>query len=217
METTNKRLLDAIAARAIHDPRMREILNEFGLYQSDASELRDAMEELPASRRDDLIDASEELEEASGLSNDAYQTLGDFAHRRWVDLMRDNNEQAKSIMQDMEPALQAVQSQNAEKYEHYQTRFAEHGQIMTEAVAEARNDLRRDIRRAIKDMGFDLDTQTRAPLVDHLTRSAPVPTAVSDVMGASNKLEAAKSRHDLDVEQRRHLGPQATPNARLGM
>lgn len=217
METTTKRKMDAIAARAIHDPRMREILNEYGLYQSDPAELRSAMDQLSVAQRDDMFDESEDLEEESGLSNDAYQTLGDFAQRRWVELMRDHNEQAQSVMKDMEPAVQAVQSQNLEAYEHYQTRFAEQGQHMTEAVAEARNDLRRDIRRAIKDMGFDFDTQTRAPLVDHLTRAAPVPTAVSDVMGASNKLEAAKSRNDLDIEQRRHLGPQASPKANLGM
>jgi hypothetical protein len=119
-------------------------------------------------------------------------------------------------MEDMEPALTAARSQNKEAFEAYQTRFAEHGQEMTEAVANARNELRRDIRKTAKDMHLGMTTETRAPLVDHLTRAAPVPTAVAEVMGAATKLESAKAQADLAVEHRRNT-PDANPKANYGM
>lgn len=217
MESTDKRKLDAIAARAIHDPEMREILNDIGLYQSEPAELRAALDQIPTSQKYDLYDRSEELEEASGLSNDAYKTLGDYAHERWVELMREPNQKAEKVAAEMEPAMQSIRSENTEAFEHHRQRFREQGQIMTDAVAGARNELRRDIRKAVNEMGFEFDTSTRAPLVDHLTRAAPVPPAVSEVMGAGDKLEAAKAQHELAVEQRRHLGADNAARANLGM
>lgn len=217
MESTDKRKLDAIASRAIHDPELREILNDIGLNQSEPAELRSALDQLPASQKYQLYDRSEDLEEASGLSNDAYKTLGDYAHQRWVELMREPNAQAVKVSGEMETAMQSVRSENKEAFEHHRQRFGEQGQVMTDAVASSRNELRRDIRKAVSEMGFDLDTSTRAPLVEHLTRAAPVPPAISEVMGASDRLEAAKSQHELAVEQRRHLGNENTASAKLGM
>lgn len=217
MESTDKRKLDAIAARAIHDPQMREILNDIGLYQSEPAELRAALDQIPTSQKYDLYDRSEDLEEASGLSNDAYKTLGDYAHERWVELMREPNQQAEKFAEQMEPALQTVKTENADMFEHHRRNFAEQGQAMTDVVADARNELRRDIRKAVNEMGFEFDTSTRAPLVDHLTRAAPVPPAVSEVMGASGKLEAAKAQHELAQEQRRHLGAENANRAGLNM
>ena len=217
MESPDKRKLDAIAARAVHDPEMREILSDAGLFQSDPSELRAALDQLPPSQKFDLYDRSMDLEESSGLSNDAYKTLGDYAHQRWVELMKEPNAQAEKTMADMDPALQTVRSENKDQFEHYQQKFAEQGTVMTDAVADARNELRRDIRKAVNDMGFEFDTSTRAPLVDHLTRAAPVPSPVSEVMGAGDKLEAAKSQHEATMEQRRHLGADNAARANLGM
>lgn len=217
MESTDKRKLDAIAARAVHDLEMREILSDVGLFQSDPRELRAALDQLSASQKFDLYDRSMDLEEASGLSNDAYKTLGDYAQKRWVGLMKKPTAQAEKAMADMEPALQSVRSENAESFESFRQRFAEQGEIMTDNVAGARNELRRDIRKAVNDMGFDFDTSARAPLVDHLTRAAPVPSSVSEVMGASDKLEAAKSQHEMAQEQRRHLGAENANRAGLGM
>jgi hypothetical protein len=215
MKPTSSRELDAIAARAIHDPEMRELLTQMDLHQSDPAKLRDAMDQLSLAERDKLFQQSEELQRRTGRSNDAYLALGDYAHDRWLELMRDLNNRAEQANKDMKPALDAVRTQNADAYEHYRQKFAEEGQTMTDAVAAARNQLRRDIRREVKDSDIPLDTEARAPLVDHLTRAAPVPAAVTELMGASNRLEAAKAQHDLTMEQRRH-GLAPAPKASLG-
>ena len=110
MKSATHREFDAISARAIHDSEMREILNDLGLHQSSPGDLRAAMDQLDPKQRDTLLQRSGELEERSGRSNGAYLALGDFAHRRWVELMRDLNAQAKVIMADMEPAMQGVLS-----------------------------------------------------------------------------------------------------------
>lgn len=217
METDTKRKLDAIAARAIHDHDMREILNDIGLYRQDATELRMAMDDLPFQDRERLFSMSDDLEESSGRSNTAYQQLGDFAHERWVALMRAPDKQARKAIEDMEPALVAAKSNSPEAFEMFQTRFAEQGQVMTETVANARNELRRDIRKAAKGMDLNLTTDTRAPLVEHLTRAAPVPPAIAEVMGAATKLEAAKAQADLAAEHRRTASPTAAPKANYGM
>lgn len=217
METDTKRKLDAIAARAIHDHDMREILNDIGLYAQDATELRAAMDELPFPARERLFDMSDELEETTGRTNDVYQRLGDFAQERWTALMKQPNEDAKAVVADMDKALIAARSNTPDQYEMYRTRFAEHGQAMTETVANARNELRRDIRRAAKTMDMNLTTDTRAPLVEHLTRAAPVPSAVAEVMGAATKLEVAKAQADLAIEHRRNASPTASPKATYGM
>ncbi len=217
MKSATHREFDAISARAIHDSEMREILNDLGLHQSSPGDLRAAMDQLDPKQRDTLLQRSGELEERSGRSNGAYLALGDFAHRRWVELMRDLNAQAKVIMADMEPAMQGVRTNDKEAFEYHRTRFAEQGEIMTDAVAEARNQLRRDIRREVKGGALSLDTEARAPLVDHLTRAAPVPQAITDVMGAAGKLEAAKANQDLAMEQRRHLGMNAEPKSGYSM
>lgn len=217
METDTKRKLDAIAARAIHDHDMREILNDFGLYGQDATDLRAAMDELSFPDRERLFDMSDDLEETSGRTNDVYQQLGDFAQERWVKLMKQPNADAMAVMADMDKALNAARSNTPDQYEMYRTRFAEHGQTMTETVADARNELRRDMRKAVKTMDPNLTTDTRAPLVEHLTRAAPVPSAVSEVMGAATKLEVAKAQADLAVEHRRNASPVAAPKATYGM
>lgn len=217
MKSATHREFDAISARAIHDSEMREILSDLGLHQSTPGDLRAAMDQLDPRQQDELLRRSEELEERSGRSNTAYLSLGDFAHRRWVELMRDLNDKAKAVMADMEPAMQGVLTNNKEVFEHYRQRFAEHGEMMTDAVADARNQLRRDIRREVKDGALNLDTEARAPLVDHLTRAAPVPQAITDVMGAAGKLEAAKAQQDLAMEQRRHLGMNAAPKSGYSM
>lgn len=217
METDTKRKLDAIATRAIHDHDMREILNDFGLYGQDAAELRATMDELSFPDRERLFDMSEDLEEKSGRTNDVYQRLGDFAQDRWVKLMKQPNDDAMAVMADMDKAMNAARSNNPDQYEMYRTRFAEKGQSMTETVANARNELRRDIRKAVKDLRMDLTTDTRAPVVEHLTRAAPVPSAVAEVMSASTKLEVAKAQSDLAVEHRRNASPVAAPKATYGM
>lgn len=217
MKSATQREFDAISARAIHDSEMREILNDLGLHQSSPSDLRAAMDQLAHHQQEELLRKSGELEERSGRTNAAYQSLGDFAHRRWVELMRGLNERAKEVMADMEPAMQGIRSNDKEAFEKYRQRFAEQGEQMTDAVADARNALRRDIRREVKGGSLNLDTEARAPLVDHLTRGAPVPQAVTDVMGAAGKLEAAKANQDLQLEQRRHLGMNAAPKSGYSM
>lgn len=217
MESDTKRKLDAIAARAIHDHDMREILNDIGLYAQDATELRAAMGELPFQQRERLFDMSDDLEKSSGRTNAVYQKLGDFAQARWVALMREPNIEATAVIADMDKALVAARSNTPDQFELYRTRFAERGHAMTETVADARNELRRDIRKAVKEMDLNLSTHTRAPLVEHLTRAAPVPPAVAEVMGAATKLEVAKTQADLAIEHRRNASPAASPKANYGM
>ena len=207
--------LDAIAARALHDPAMREILSDLGVNDPNGTALRAKLGDLPATKLDELLARSEELEQRSGRTNAAYRTLGDFAKDRWIELIREPNERASRIMKDMTPALEAIRLGNTDAYENHRTRFAEQGEHMADAVAEARNELRRDIRREIAAGSFHLDTESRAPLVDHLTRAAPVPQAISEVMSASNRLEAAKAKRDMELIQQRHLGHGASPKASL--
>lgn len=217
MKSTPDRKLDAITARAIHDPAMRDILTDFGLVQSNPAELRAAMDELSVESRTSLLDRSEELEETSGRTNDAYANMGDFAHRRWIELLKEHDQKAGVMLKGMETAMQAIRAGNRDLYEHHLTKFAEQGLKMTEVVTKARNELRRDIRQMLPKMGINLDTETRAPLVDHLTRAAPVPSTIYEVMTAKHRLEAAKAQQDLANEQRRHLGPRAAPKADLGL
>jgi hypothetical protein len=82
METDTKRRLDAIAARAIHDPDMREILNDIGIYAEDAQNLRANLGHLDPTVREDLFSMSDDLEDKTGRSNTAYQRLGDYARER---------------------------------------------------------------------------------------------------------------------------------------
>jgi uncharacterized protein YicC (UPF0701 family) len=218
MKTPAQAKLDAIAARALHDPEMRAILSdEFDVIEADTAALRDALDAIPPRKRERLFERSEELEQTSGRTNALYAELSHFAQRRWRELIREPNERATAFKEEMEPARQAVAARNADLYEHYRTRFTEQGKEVSEAVAEARNELRRDIRRMIAEKSPGIDTQTRAPLVDHLTRAAPVPAAVADAMGAARQLEAFKARQDLLHEQNRHLGRQSAPRADLGI
>ena len=207
--------LDAIAARALHDPEMREILSDLGVNDSDGTALRAKLGDIPATKLDELLARSEDLEQQSGRSNEVYRTLGDFAKDRWIELIREQNERAVRLMENMKPAMDAIRLGNPEAYENHRTRFAEQGETMKDGVAAARNELRRDIRREIAAGNFSLDTETRAPLVDHLTRAAPVPQAISEVMSASSRLEAAKAKQDMELMQQRHLGHAASPRASL--
>lgn len=216
MKSTPQRTLDAITARAIHDPAMRAILNDLEIFEAEPAGLRAALDNLDEDKRRDLLARSERLEATSGRSNQVYAEMGDFAQAKWIALMAKTNERAKVALKDMEPALQAIRSGDTERYERFQQKFAEEGKAMTDAVAKARNELRREIRRELPAMNIDLDTEARAPLVDHLTRAASVPAAVSEVMIASSKLEAARAQHALTLEQRRHLGPAAAPKPSFG-
>lgn len=217
MKTGDDRKLDAINARAVHDPAMREILMSLGLTDGDPVQLRAAMDRLEPSERDELLRRSAELEESSGRSNRAYAQLGDFAQKRWVELMYGPDQVAKDALRKMDPAMQAIKVGNGDAYESYQTKFAKDAALLRETVSTARNMLRSEIRKAIPALGLDLDTETRAPLVDHLTRAAPVPASITEVMGAADKLAAAKSQHDLSLEQQRHRGLAAAPRASLDL
>ncbi|NJM82971.1 MAG: hypothetical protein HC844_11150 [Tabrizicola sp.] len=195
---------------------MRNILNDLGLHQSNAAELRAAMKALDPATRRELSSLSQELETSSGRSNDAYLAVGDFAQQEWLRLMKPLHDKAEAAMKDMPAALAAIKTGHAEQFERHRQSYAEQGEVFKDALTDARNQLRKGIRQVVKETGLGLDTAARAPLVDHLTRSAPVPAKITEVMTASGKLEAAKAQHDLDLEQRRHMGmtPAANPRPR---
>lgn len=214
MKSSSDRELDAITARATHDPAMRNILNDLGLHQSNAAELRAAMKALDPATRRELEARSNELETSSGRSNDAYLAVGDFAQQEWLRLMKPLHDKAETVMKDMPAALAAIKTGHAEQFERHRQFYAEQGELLKDALNDARNQLRKGIRQVVKEIGLGLDTAARAPLVEHLTRSAPVPAKITEVMTASGKLDAAKAQHELDLEQRRHMGMTPAANAR---
>jgi hypothetical protein len=216
MKSSSDRDLDAITARATHDPAMRNILNDLGLHQSNTHDLRAAMKALDPATRRELSARSAALETSSGRSNDAYLAVGDFAQQEWLRLMKPLHDKAEMAMKDMPAALASIKAGQVEQFERYRQSYAEQGEVFTDALTVARNKLRKGIRQIVKETGLALDTATRAPLVEHLTRSAPVPAKITEVMTASGKLEAAKAQHELDLEQRRHMGmtPAASPRPR---
>lgn len=216
MDATEDRKMDAITARAQHDPEMRDILSDIGIFESDPDRLRDALDTLPMQKKFELFDSSDDLEKASGRSNDAYMLIGDFAQQRWVELMAQPKQVAQKINDVMPAAKRTIETGNTEQYGAYQQQFAERGAELNDAVTEARNTLRRDIRSEVKASGLDYDTATRGPLVEHLTRSAPVPAEVTDAIGAAGRLENAKMRYDSNLERQRHLGAELS-SQRAGM
>lgn len=216
MDATEDRKMDAIASRAQHDPDMRDILSDIGIYESDPERLREALDSLPIQQRNELFDNSDDLEKSSGRSNDAYMLIGDFAQQRWTELMNKPKEAAAKVNENMPAAKRAIETGNKDQFEVYQQQFAERGVEINDSVTEARNALRRDIRSEVKASGLGYDTATRGPLVDHLTRSAPVPGEVTEAIGAAGRLENAKIRHDSNLERQRHLGSEMS-NQRAGM
>lgn len=214
MKSPVARSLDMIAIRAAHDADMRDLLRDQHIDpRGTISDLRQRLADLDPRQVDTLLEKNNELEERTGRPNAAYQALSERTQKLWMELIKPHEDQAgKLIETDMRKAYDALAAENNERFEMYLDRFKSHGEEMSKAMVSVRTEVRRDIRAHIFELGLQLDTQTRATLVDQMSRQFTVPPSMDKVMGASNELEDAKSQMERERELNRALGYENAPS-----
>ncbi len=83
--------LEAIATRAVHDPKMRAAIDDLGVRYADHDDLVRRLQSLDATTTDRLIDMSDQIEAETGQTNYAYYKLAAFAKETWQEMMRELN------------------------------------------------------------------------------------------------------------------------------